>query len=52
MLERIVWSLSQEERLRIRQEKEAPIIYNLIEKINDRLINGKILPKSKLKVAL
>ena len=52
MFERIAWSRSQEERLRIRQEKEAPIIDNLIEKINDRLINGKILPKSKLKVAL
>ena len=52
MLEKVAWSRSEEERLRIRQQKEAPIIDGLIEKIKDKLINGKILPKSKLKEAL
>ena len=52
MLEKVAWARSEEERLRIRQQKEAPIIDNLIEKIKDRLINGKILPKSKFKEAL
>ena len=44
--------LSEEERLAIRKEKEEPIIDELINRIKDKLINGKILPKSKLKEAL
>jgi len=52
MLEKVAWKRSAEERLRIRQEKEVPIIDELIKVIQDKLINGKILPKSKLKEAL
>ena len=52
MLERVAWARSPEERLRIRQEKEVPIIDELIEKIKGRLLDGKILPKSKLKEAM
>lgn len=52
MLERVAWARSPEERLRIRQEKEIPIIDELIEKVKSTLINGKILPKSKLKEAM
>lgn len=52
MFERVAWARSEEERLRIRVEKEIPIIDELIEAIKDKLINGKILPKSKLKEAL
>lgn len=52
MLEKIAWARSEEERLRIRQEKEIPIIDRLIKAIKDKMINGKILPKSKFKEAL
>lgn len=52
MLERVAWARSPEERLRIRQEKEVPIIDELIDKIKGKLIDGKILPKSKLKEAM
>lgn len=52
MLERVAWARSPEERLRIRQEKEVPIIDELIEKIKGKLLDGKILPKSKLKEAM
>lgn len=52
MLERIAWARSPEERLRIRQEKQVPIIDELIAKIKARLTDGKILPKSKLKEAM
>lgn len=52
MLERVAWARSQEERLRIRQEKEVPILDELIEKIKAKLVDGKILPKSKLKEAI
>ena len=52
MLEKVAWARSEEERLRIRQEKEVPIIDRLIEAIKDKMINGKILPKSKFKEAL
>ncbi len=52
MLEQVAWNRSEEERLRIRREKEAPIIDELIVLIKDRLVNGKILAKSKFKEAL
>jgi len=52
MLERVAWKRSEEERLRIRQQKEQPIIDELIAAIKEKLVNGKILPKSKFKEAL
>lgn len=52
MLERVAWARSPEERLRIRQEKEAPIVDELIQKIKEKLTDGKILPKSKLREAI
>lgn len=52
MLEKVAWARSSEERLKIRQEKEGPIIDELIRKIKEKLIDGKILPKSKLREAL
>jgi transposase len=52
MLERVAWARSPEERLRIRQEKEVPIIDELIEKIKKKLFDGNLLPKSKFREAL
>lgn len=52
MLERVAWERSAEERLRIRQEKESPIIDELISAIKTMLIEGKLLPKSKFREAL
>lgn len=52
MLERVAWARSAEERLQIRQEKEIPIIDELIEKIKAKLATGQVLPKSKLREAL
>ena len=52
MFEKIAWARSEEERLRIRQEKEVPIIDRLIEAVKKRLVDGAILPKSKFKEAL
>ena len=52
MFERVAWARSEEERLRIRQKKELPIIEELITAIKDKLANGKILPKSKFKEAI
>jgi transposase len=52
MLERVAWARSSEERLEIRQTKEIPIIDELIEKIKDKLVNGRILPKSKFREAI
>ena len=50
--ERIAWSRSEEERLRIRQDKEKPIIDELIESVKNKLKTGRVLPKSKLGIAL
>jgi transposase len=52
MFERVAWARSEEERLRIRREKEVPIIERLISAVKDKLVNGKILPKSKFREAL
>lgn len=45
MLEKVAWARSPEERLRIRQKKEAPIIEKLIQAIQEKLIYGKILKR-------
>ena len=52
LLEKVAWARSPEERLKIRLEKEVPIIDELISKIKGKLTDGKILPKSKLREAL
>ncbi|OGN71311.1 MAG: hypothetical protein A3G30_03025 [Chlamydiae bacterium RIFCSPLOWO2_12_FULL_49_12] len=51
-LEQHAWQQAPEERLLIRQEQEVPIIDEMIEKVKNRLIDGKLLPKSKFKEAL
>lgn len=52
MFERTAWARSPEERLKIRQEKEVPIIDELIREIKNKLVHGQILPKSKFREAL
>lgn len=52
MLERVAWARDEKERLRIRQEKEIPIIDELIQAIKKKMQSGKILPKSKMREAL
>ena len=52
MLEKVAWARSEEERLRIRQERESPIIDELIHAVKTRLVDGKLLPKSKFREAL
>ncbi len=52
MLERVAWNRSEDERLRIRKEKEVPIIDEIIALVKNQLLNGKILAKSKFKEAL
>lgn len=52
MLERVAWARDEKERILIRQEKEVPIIDELIQAIKKKLEGGKILPKSKFREAL
>jgi hypothetical protein len=52
MFERIAWQHSKEKRLWIRQEKEIPLIDELIDLVKDRLLNGKAWAKSKFREAL
>lgn len=44
--------LYRRKRLKIRQEKEIPIIDGIIQLVKDRLNNGFCLPKSKFKESL
>jgi transposase len=50
--ERVAWSRTAAERLRIRNEKEAPIIDRMTAMVRDRMINGPLLPKSNFRKAL
>lgn len=52
MLERVAWARPEEERLRIRTEKEKPIIDEILEAVKNKQGNIRILPKSKLREAL
>ena len=52
MLERVCWARSSEQRVKIRLEKEVPLIDELITKIKGKLTDGKLLPKSKLREAI
>ncbi len=52
LLERVAWARSPEERLKIRQEKEVPIIDELIAMTQEKLQDYRLLPKSKLREAL
>ena len=51
-LEEQAWKLTAEERLKIRLEQDVPVIDEMIKRVKDRLIQGKLLPKSKFKEAL
>ena len=51
-IEEKAWLQSEDIRLEMRKKLAEPIIDELIEKIKDKLINGNILPKSKLRVAM
>ena len=47
LLEKVGWNRSPEERLKIRKEKEEPIIDELIKNIKGKLADRDLLPKSK-----
>jgi len=52
MLERVAWHRKPEERLRIRQEIEKPILDELTTMVKERLLAGGLLPKSNFAKAL
>lgn len=51
MFERVAWSRSEDQRLQIREQKEVPIIDEIIALVKQRF-DGYVLPKSKFKEAL
>jgi transposase len=52
MLELVAWVRPAEERLRIRQEIEKPILDQLTQMVKNRLMAGGLLPKSNFAKAL
>ncbi len=52
LLEQVAWARTAEERLRIRQEKEKPVLDELSEMVEKRLLAGGLLPKSNFCKAL
>jgi len=52
MFERIAQARPPDKRILLRQEKQIPLIDKMIKACKDRLKEGKLLPKSKLRTAL
>ena len=52
LFERVAWARTAEERLRIRQQIEKPILDQLTQMVKDRLLAGGLLPKSNFAKAL
>jgi hypothetical protein len=52
LLERVAWQRTPEERLRIRREREKPILDKLTRIVKERLLASGLLPKSKFCRAL
>ena len=52
MYERVAWARDEVERLRIRQERQAPIVEEIFRRLREVLVSGSLLPKSKLAKAL
>jgi transposase len=52
MLERVAWARPADERLRIRQQIEKPILEQLTRMVKDRILDGGLMPKSNFAKAL
>lgn len=52
MLEKVAWARSPQERLKIRQQYEVPILDELAACMQKRITEGVLLPKSKLREAI
>ena len=51
-IEKVAWTKPPDERIKMRQQEAVSIIDELSLAVKDKLINGKILPKSNFKEAL
>ncbi|OVE81293.1 hypothetical protein BVY04_03525 [bacterium M21] len=47
MFERVAWARSPQERLKIRADKERPIVDAIFKRLKEEAINPTLLPKSK-----
>ena len=52
LYEKVAWKREPKERLQIRQEKESPLIDEIIASCAERIKDHRLLPKSKLREAL
>lgn len=52
LLEKVAWARGEEARLQIRTEKQEPILDEIGAAVEERLLHGSDLPKSKMKKAL
>jgi hypothetical protein len=52
LLERVAWARSAEERLRILQQIEKPVLEQLTQMVKDRILAGGLLPNSNFAKAL
>lgn len=51
-IEKVAWDESSDNRLKMRQERAVPLIDELTLAVKDKMLNGKVLPKSNFKEAL
>ena len=51
-MEKIAWKQSAEARLRIRQEREMPVVEEIFARLQHELFEGRLLPRSKMGKAI
>jgi len=52
MYERVAWNGNSDDRLKIREEKEKPIIDEIYKMLRDKVRDGSLLPKSEIAGAI
>lgn len=52
LYERVAWNRSADERLRIRYEKEKPIVATIFDRLRQEVADSQLLPKSKMAEAI
>ena len=52
MYERVAWRRGEEERMRIRREREARIVEEIFRKLREAVSSAELLPKSKIAQAV
>ena len=52
MYERVAWQRDEARRMRIRSEREAPVVEEIFKRLRQQIASGRLLPRSKMAEAI